>query len=230
MENKNNRNTSIFDNPTGKSQFYLLVGKSERGKSHFAKFLLYDRFLHAGWKFGISFIATKYTDAYNFLPKKTIYQGYHDKVLKAWTDGLQRELKRKGKLPPSFVYFDDLVGVLTSNSKFFKNFITTFRHLNINVIISVQYLVAVSTTVRAQVNYCLMYNEKRYQTLDILYENFGGLFPTKDEFIEYLWKNTGGEKNKYVGILFVERIDNLKDNYIPIKAPARLPSTPLKFT
>ena len=152
---ENNRNTSIFDNPTGKSQLYLLVGKSERGKSHFAKFLLYDRFLHAGWKFGISFIATKYTDAYNFLPKNTIYEGYHDKVLKAWTDGLRNILKKKGKLPPSFVYFDDLVGVLTSNSKFFKNFITTFRHLNINVIICVQYLVAgISTTVRAQINYC----------------------------------------------------------------------------
>ena len=149
---------------------------------------------------------------------------YRDKVLKSWVDGLQNILKRNGKLPPSFVYFDDLVGVLTSNSRFFKNFITTFRHLNINVIIAVQYLVGVSTTVRAQVNYCLMYNEKRFQTLDILYHNFGGLFPTKDEFIRYLWNNTGGEKNKYVGILFVERIDKLKDNYIPIRAPARLPN------
>src|SRR5690606_10783903 len=187
MENKNNRNTQIFDNPTGKSQLYLLVGKSERGKSHFAKFLLYDRFLHAGWKFGISFIATKYTDAYNFLPKNTIYQGYHDKVLKAWVQGLQILLKKYGKLPQSFVYFDDLVGVLTSNSKFFKNFITTFRHLNINVIICVQYLVAgISTTVRAQINYCLMYNEKNNHTLDILYKNFGGLFPSRDEFIKYL--------------------------------------------
>ena len=87
------------------------------------------------------------------------------------------------KLPPSFV-FDDLVGVLTSNSKFFKNFITTFRHLNINVIICVQDLVAgISTTVRAQINYCLMYNEKNNRTLDILYKNFGGLFPSREDFI-----------------------------------------------
>ena len=94
MENKIKRNTQIFDNPTGKSQLFLLVGKSERGKSHFAKFLLYDRFLHAGWRFGISFIATKYTDAYNFLPKNTIYQGYHDKVLKSGVEGLQKLFKK----------------------------------------------------------------------------------------------------------------------------------------
>ena len=223
MEIKNNRNTSIFDNPTGKSQLFLLVGKSERGKSHFAKFL-YDRFLHAGWKFGITFTATKYTDAYNFLPKNTVYEGYHDTMLKAWVNRLKQEMKKRGKLPPSFVYFDDLVGILTSNSKFFKNFITTFRHLNINVIIAVQYLVGVSTTVRAQTNYCLMYNEKRFQALDILYENFGGMFPTKEEFVKYLWKHTDGEKNKYVGVLFIEREDKLDNNYVLIKAPAKLPS------
>ena len=37
-------------------------------------------------------------------------------------------------------------------------------------------------------------------------------------------EHTDGEKNKYVGVLFVERIDKLEDNYIPIKAPAKLPS------
>ena len=43
------------------------------------------------------------------------------------------------------------------------------------------------------------------------------MFPTREEFVRYLWKN--GENNKYVGVLFVERIDKLENNYILIKAP-----------
>ena len=83
----------------------------------------------------------------------------------------------------SFILFDDLVGVLTQNTPFFQNFVTTARHLNISIVIAAQYIAkGISTTLREQVNFAIMFRSKNQRTLKYLYESFGQLFETYDQF------------------------------------------------
>ena len=46
--------------------------------------------MHAGWKFGIAFVGTKYSGDSRNLPEKSVFQGYNEDILKKWLEGLAR--------------------------------------------------------------------------------------------------------------------------------------------
>src|SRR4051812_23616071 len=108
----------IFDDPDQKdpkAQIWLMIGKSTRGKSFFAQYLIRSMFAHPEerrrWRFGIVFAGTLFSGAYDWLPKKARVEGYIEGRLTAHLNRL-KALKRKGKkLPQSFVWFDDLMGI-----------------------------------------------------------------------------------------------------------------------
>jgi hypothetical protein len=218
------RTTNVFDSKD--ASLFLLVGKSARGKSYFIRYLLYDRFKHPNWRGGIAFVGTKYTGAYDYLPDKAVIQGYDEKVLKAYVDNLTKQ-RMKGSLQPSFIMFDDLVGVLTTRSQWFTNFITTFRHLNINIIISVQYIAhGVSTTVREQTNFAILFRSDHSRTLKYFYNEFGSLLGTYQDFKDSFNEMT--EKD-YHAMLFIDKETDSAKNFLCIAAPANLSNYILKY-
>lgn len=219
--------SALFDAPDDKAQVWLFLGKSRLGKSHLIRWLILDRFKHANWKFGLTFVGTKFTGDYAWLPPKFVIAGYSEDKLKAYMTILQKRKERGEDLPPNFVYFDDLVGVLTSETPYFQSFCTTCRHTNTNVIVAVQYMPkGISTTFREQVCFAVMFGTKKRRTLKSLYSEFGQLFPTEDEFTKYLWEVTA---EPYTAVLYTEYTEELGDNYIPIRAPKNLPQGRLKF-
>ncbi len=220
----------LFSDPSGNAHLYIFSGKSQKGKSHLIKYMLYDRFKNAGWKYGLVFCKTKFNHDYDFLPDNRVIEGYDEEILKKYIENLRKKMRSGGKnaVKPNFIIFEDICGIL-KGSDFFNNFITMYRHTNTNIIISVQYLTgrnAISPILREQTTHCFIFDTKTKRTLKNLYDSYGQLFDHEDDFKEYLRANTS---EKYACVLYIERIDDINNNYIPIKAPKDLPKHELKF-
>jgi hypothetical protein len=226
------RNADIFESkdPTA-GQLFVFVGKSERGKTHFIRWLLMDQIQREvnPLKFGIVFVRTKFKHSYKFVPDEKIIQGYEEEILQQYVHNLEAMYEEQGFLEPSFLIFDDLVGILANSSPWFNNFIATYRHLNIHIFIAVQYLTgrhAVSPIMREQTTYAIMFNSKTHKTIENLYEAYGQLFEKKREFKDYLFANTEPSKvGPYVCLVYIEKEDRLEHNYIPMRAPKKVPKS-----
>jgi hypothetical protein len=210
---------------------FLLIGKSFRGKSHFAQYLIRAMCSHPDpakrWRWGILFAGTLYSGAYDWLPKAARYEGYSEPRLEAYLGRLKTAFRKMKALPPSFIWFDDVQGVLQQETPAFQNFLCTARHLGVAIVICSQYLNrGISTTLRAQTTHVLMWKAKQQRTLEMLWKDFGQLFPSFEAFAAYLAAAT---KEKFVAVLYVDRVDEVDSNYELVRAPAELPKTRLAF-
>jgi hypothetical protein len=179
------------------------------------------------WKFGILFAGTLFSKAYDWIPKKARVEGYNEKRLMAHVNRLKAMHRKGKKLPQSWIWFDDLQGILTQNTPFFLNLVTTARHLGINIIIAAQYLnTGLNTTLRAQCNYALLWKTKQERALKMCHREFGQLFPSYDDFAAYLQQATA---EKYSCVCYMERSDDIDSNYHVIRAPKDMPHTKLEF-
>lgn len=223
----------MFKSPSGDGQLFVLVGKSERGKTHFLRWVL-SNMMNATenrLEFGIVFVKTKFTNSFQFLPKSRtmIVQGFNEHALKQFVLNLEKMYKKLGKarMPSNFVVFDDLVGVINNGSEWFTNWIATFRHLKTNIFTAVQYLTgrkAISPIMREQTTAAIMFNSRTHITLENLYKAYGGLFPNLQLFKQYFLRHT--DKNNvgpYMAMVYFERLDALEDNYLMIRAPKDIP-------
>ena len=231
---QNNNNVrlvdKLFKTDRDSAALYVLVGKSNKGKSHLTRYILINRLASRQWHFGLVFCKSKFNNDYtSFLPDNRIIEGYNEDMLIKYVDNLKKIVKEKGSVPASFLIFDDLIGVLNNASDWFSNFIATFRHVNINVFICVQYLTgrkAISPIMREQTNFAIMFQSRTRRTLENLYESYGGLFDTVDDFKQHFFNAT---KVKYSAMLYSEDIDDVDENYITIQAPAEVPKIKFKF-
>ena len=215
-------------------QLFILVGKSERGKTHFLKWLLYHGCTRkwAPFQRGMVFVRTKFNCSYKFHPASRpnvmIFEDFRLDILKKYVENLKKIYKEHGKLEPSFLVFDDLVGVLNNDDPWFVNFIGTYRHYNITIFIAVQYLTgrkSVSPIMREQTTACIMFNSKNHRTVENLFENFGQLFESRKEFQAHFYNMTESMKvgSKHAAMVYFEWEDDYLENYMSWLAPADLP-------
>jgi hypothetical protein len=221
----------LFKEPNNLTQMYVLSGKSGRGKTTFIKYLIYHLIQNENCKFGLVFVKTKFNDDYtSFLPSNRVIEGFREDILKKYIHNLKKIKQKQGKIPHSFIVFDDLIGVLKP-SMFLDNLYATFRHYKINLILSAQYITAkngsgIPPIVRCQTNYAIMYRAKDRRTLENLYEAFGGLFPSFQEFKDYFLLATS---EKYQAMCYCEKFDDVENNYFTIQCPYPLPNIKLEF-
>jgi hypothetical protein len=216
MENKTT--DELFGN-NGEPLFVVLVGKSMKGKSYMMRYLIQYKFRKGDYKFGLVFTKTNFNGDWNFIPQKAIKEGYNEEILMKYIDNLKAIKEKEGSIEPNFIIFDDLIGVLNNQTEWFVNFCGTVRHFNTSVFIAVQYLTgrnAISPIMREQTTHAILFNSRTRNTLDNLYQSYGGLFPSFNEFKDYFLKTTD---EKYTAMLYKEDIDELENNYIPIKSP-----------
>lgn len=219
---------NIFDND-GKAITVVLVGKSYRGKSYLLKYLIADRLNRGKFKFGLVFTTTKFNHDYDFIPSNRVVEGYREDILQKYFNNLKKIKKEEDVVPPNFIIFDDLVGVLANETSFFNSFITTCRHLNISVFIAVQYLTgknAISTTMRQQTTHAIMFHSKMKNTTENLYNSYGQMFETLNDFKKHYDAVT---KDPYVAMIYMENEDDIDKNYFGIRAPKNIPSLNFSF-
>jgi len=139
------------------------------------------------FEFGIVFTGTKYDEEYDYLPDEAVIDGWNEDVFGEYVDYLKEQKEKFGnKMPPNFMIFDDLIGLLYA-SKRFTNFIGTHRHTKTSVFITTQYLrKAIATELRENTKIAFMFNCRFALSLDGLYEAYGQLFRRRRDFFKLL--------------------------------------------
>lgn len=194
-------------------QVVVCVGKPKRGKSNATKWMILKNSVDKRvFKYGIVFTRTSFNQDYNYVPDKYVYSEYDPEILQSFINGIS-ELDKKESC---FVIFDDQQGLLNRNDPTLVNFISIHRHLNCTIIFNFQYLYGAFPILRSCATMALMFNAKGKRTIEGLYENFGQLFDSFDEFKNYFLSLTS---EPYVAMLYLQDNDDINDNYYYFKSP-----------
>jgi len=201
-----------------KPSVILCIGRPRKGKSNMMKYLLLDGAVRQKQlQFGLIFCGTKYSGDYDFIPQEYVIEGYDENIFRKYVAKL-RDMKKEGiEIPPNFVVFDDLLGILSNDNGFLLNFIIQHRHFSCNIILNAQYInKGASTTLRECTTHAFMFNSKTKRTIESLYECFGQLFENIKEFKYNFLDITN---MPYTCCMFEQDEDDVDKNYKIVKAP-----------
>ena len=201
----------------------LLVGSSKSGKSYLLKYLLqYYSIDKPIFNFGLVLTGSYYNYEYEQLPDNAVHE-YNEDLLNDYINQLKaRKAKsRGGKLPASFLVLDDCLGLVVQ-SKAWRSLISTYRHLNITLFISVQYLKneASSTLVREQTSVLFAFKSTNVNTIKTLYEYYGGsIFDNIEAFKSRFNESTN---TKYACMVYIadNELQDKNKNMKSVRAPA----------
>lgn len=200
--------------------FILVSGKPAAGKSHFIKYLLMTQsaqFSKNALKYGVVFTTTKFNRAYEeFIPSGYIHSAYKPEVLQSLLD-----IQAANPINRAFVIFDDCLPAAAFSSQLFTNLATTFRHYNLTVIISTQYIYKVPPTVREVATRVAMFKMTTKRSIAALFESFGGMWNSYQEFAAQMQKSTGDFK--FIYYFANSSSENRDDVYKVMKAPVNVP-------
>ena len=185
-----------FDLPT-KPSIMIMCGSCAAGKSYMLRYMMYMWAKQKFFGFGLAFCPTAFNGDMAWLPERAVKEEYSEEYLENYITNL-RAKTREGKakhgrdweLRPNFVIFDDCLSMLVG-SKFFNNWVSTFRHTNTYPIILTQYLAAsrsVSTLLRNCTNIAMMWPQSLENSLKAMYAAYGQMCESYDDFVEELNK------------------------------------------
>ena len=201
-----------------KPKIILSIGKPASGKTNSTKWLVLknsvDRKL---FNFGIVFSRTgNINNDYDWMPPHLVIQGYQESVLKAYLSKIEEHIHQHKKPPKNFIIFEDLQAILNKNDPFINNLLAVHRHYGTYILMNFQTIKGGSTTLREIVNYAIVYNTKRRDTIECIYRELGTLIDTYEEFKEIFQSITS---EKYTAMLYDSSIEDKNDNYKIYKAP-----------
>lgn len=200
------------------SQICVFLGKPKQGKSWALNWaLLKNTVDNKIFKYGIVFTRTKFNGNYDFLPEEYVYEDYDPMILQQYLDGLKQLSPEE--IQPSFIIFDDIQGVLSSQDPVLISLNACHRHYKISIFYCFQYIYGRGSTpvLRECTTMAFIFNSKGERTLRAIYENFGQLFDNFQEFKDYFLALTS---EKYTAMLYIQDIDNKEENYLSFKAPS----------
>lgn len=225
-----------FDFPS----LIIFAGSSKSGKTYAIKSIIINNAFpksKSSFNFGLVFTSTKFNSDYtSFLPNESVIEGFNidllnnfkEEIKNKYEDVIQRNIK-KGRhpnygVPASFIVLDDIVSLIKQKDKSFQNFISTFRHYNISVFISVQYIHQIVPIIRQQADYAVIYYHDQAISIKALNESFGSGFENEREFKKFLHEKT---KNRFNCIIYQKH--DYDNKYIVWKAPSDVPKVMFKF-
>ena len=207
----------------------IFIGKQASGKSFLLRNLIYQLTKQNTFKFGHVFSATSFNPDYDFMPEKHVDGEYSEAKLEQYIDSLKNWMEKNPgkKLPPSFLILDDLLGKMHQNSDIFSNLMSTYRHYNMSVFLTSQFMVKnISTLLRELVDVAFVFKSKFKNTRESLYEAFGQSLKDQNEFNEVMEKAT---KEKHACLVYKANEEKVQDMYLSFKCPGNDPKFKLKF-
>lgn len=203
---------------SGKAKCIVFLGSCGRGKTNSILYILKKNMVDRKFfQFGLVFTRTKFSDEYEWLPDKYVIDGYDEDILAKYLDKLAEHKEKHKKVPPNFVLFEDLIGLIRKQDPFIISFLGSHRHTNTHILISAQHCnTGTSTMLREITTHALCFNSKQMNTLESIYLNYGQLFENFEHFKKNFLDIT---KEKYTAMLYITDIDELDDNYLKWLAP-----------
>lgn len=96
---------------------------------------------------------------------------------------IQEESKKKGDMKRVCIVCDDVMGVL-SNSKVFAKLASTYRHFNISIFITTQFVNNSTTYIRELANYVFVFDQRTDQSRKAIHQSYFGDTGTFGQFKE----------------------------------------------
>ena len=198
----------------------LFAGSPGMGKSHLIRYLIYKFCKSGKFNYGIVFCPTAFNGAFDFISDKYV-GNYNEELLKKFMNYQEQSKK------PAFIIFDDCLGSITNinNNNTLTKLFTCYRHFNITVLFSTQYIYKVPPVLRECSTYCFIFKQFNKRSISALYETFLYDKNTIDEAKRYIMENT----ENYHFILVNNKASNNKAKYIISVAPNKIPKFFLDF-
>ena len=195
--------------------FIIISGQPGSGKSSLIKYIMLTNnmnFTKSPFQYGVVFSNTSFKDSFNYIPSKYVHGSYKPEILQNLME-IQKEHYDKS----AFVVFDDCLPAKAFTSQLFVDLSTTYRHWNISVIISSQYIYRISPTIRECSKYAIMFRTTTQKSIKALFDSFGTFFKNYEEFKTYLISNT--EDNHFIIMDRLSFSNNRDEIYHVFKAP-----------
>lgn len=158
---------------------FLLIASCGSGKTHFLRYLLYKFNKHNSFDNHLVISNTsKYTGEYSFIPSKYIHSEYQDQLI----ENLMNIQKRNPKFRTALI-LDDCLGSVNFNSNTIIRLFTQYRHLNITIFLTTQYICKISTTIRECCNYIFIFKQTIKRSINNIFENYGYLIQKANCFL-----------------------------------------------
>lgn len=209
------------------ARIWTLTGLPASGKSYMMRYLMYLYAQLGFFRTGLVIAPTAaFSGDYDWVRNPAaLWDKYDENRLMAYMESLKAKRKAlqektgdpKAMLPPNFIIIDDCIGMINSGS-WFTNFVSTARHTSTHLFFLNQYIAAarnVSTTLRNNTNFALMWRQPMEQSVDALYKAYGGFFESKKEFKEALLNNNG---RKYSCLVYRSGYDDKESSYLRLCA------------
>ena len=196
------------------------------GKSYFVKYLLNELFKKKKLKYGIVFTGFKHNGDFDFLPQKYVHSKYDENVLKKFYNIQIKQIQKKGKAPPAFIIFDDMLGSLNFNSGFIATLIPKYRQPNFTIIFTTQYVKKLPPLIRECATFFMMFKTTGKDTTDTIQENFMQE-KTKKEVVKFIDQNLPSIEAR--NFILVEKLALIDDKYTIDRAPAKYKPFKIKY-
>lgn len=188
-----------------------IAGHCGSGKSYFISYLV--RSMAGSFNCICVFSNTaQFTDDYEFLKKiengdlRTFVKGSleAEETIKKLM-AIQKKNRQNDNKRNVLIIFDDIFGSI-KDSKTFKDLVSTFRHYNISIVFSAQYITASASYLREISNYIVIFHQRTLNALKICYENY---FIADYESFN-LFKQDFAKKLQKFYFYFIDRINDKK--------------------
>lgn len=229
-----NLNLKKFDmSSIKKGSIIVFVAKRNTGKSFLVKdCLYYKRDIPIGTVISATESCNRFYGG-DLMPSLFIHDEYRPEIVanlvkrqEVVTKKYENQMQLYGKSnidPHAFLVLDDMMfeaNVWLKDINIKKIFMNG-RHFKLTFLLTMQYSLGLSKSMRAQVDYCFMGKENIYSNRKNLYEHYAGMFPTFEIFCQVL--NQCTENYEFLVIDNTSRSANITDQVFWYKADTHPP-------
>jgi hypothetical protein len=179
----------------------LILGKRRSGKSILLKDIFYH---HKQISSGVVFSGTETANPFfsEFIPDSFIYNKYDANIINKLINrqkikvnaARERRLGVDGKTKDNniFIVLDDMQAESETwkNDETIKNIFFNGRHYNIFFMLSLQYSMGITAALRGNIDYVFVFNEPSYKNKKKIYEDYGSIIPSFDQWCNIMDKCT----------------------------------------
>jgi hypothetical protein len=202
---------------------FLTIAKKYSGKTHLLKWMIYKIAMAGKFDYGMVVSGTAETGEWNIVPGRQIFStwGEGKPVIEKLIASQKKFLAEKSKLPNVFIVLDDIIGVIPTNDNLMSRLATSARHWKITLFVCIQSAKKIPPIFRINAEYIFVFRQIDNTQVGTIYDEFGGLFGSKEEFSNYLKEYV---KN-YTALFINTKTQNneKKDMFGLIKAPPDVP-------
>jgi GTPase SAR1 family protein len=194
----------------------LICAPPASGKTYLIKYLLTDLYKKKKIDYGVVFCSTSFNkDNFDYIPENYLYSSYDENIILNLMNIQQQQIDFNDKAKPAFIVFDDMLGLIKFDSKLIIELFTKYRHYNITILITTQYIYAIPPLLRECTTFFFTFYLSSYRSLKAIYDCFLGDFDNYKECKKFIIDNTGDYK--FIVVKTFESNKNKKFNVC--KAP-----------